>query len=136
MPASPFDMLWFRLVAGILVGLALGSFATMLSYRVAAGAFDRGPRSQCPACHSVLAPRDLMPVFSWLAAKGKCAHCGTSIGPRYPLIESATTFLTVLAFLSFGFALSLIAALAAIVALVTMVAIVLERHPREGGGPS
>ena len=28
----PFDALWFRLAAGLVVGLALGSFTTMLSY--------------------------------------------------------------------------------------------------------
>src|SRR5450759_3503049 len=92
MPSSPppFDSLWFRLAAGLVVGLALGSFATMLSYRLPRRLSIILPRSHCPQCKAVLKTRDLVPVFSWVFARGKCRACSAKIGARYPVIELAT----------------------------------------------
>ena len=45
------------------------------------------PRSKCPGCGSAIKPWQNVPVFSWILLKGKCAHCGTSISLRYPLVE-------------------------------------------------
>ena len=46
-------------------------------------------RSQCPNCHHQLAPRDLIPIFSWLSLKGKCRYCKKPISVQYPLVELA-----------------------------------------------
>ena len=35
----------------------------------------------------MLTPRDLVPVFSWLALRGKCRWCGAKISARCPLTE-------------------------------------------------
>jgi prepilin signal peptidase PulO-like enzyme (type II secretory pathway) len=32
-------------------------------------------RSMCSNCHHPLAPNDLVPLFSWIALKGKCRYC-------------------------------------------------------------
>jgi leader peptidase (prepilin peptidase)/N-methyltransferase len=44
-------------------------------------------RSACPACGSTLQPLDLVPLFSFLIARGRCRHCGERISYRYPLTE-------------------------------------------------
>ncbi|HBH26489.1 MAG TPA: prepilin peptidase [Rhodospirillaceae bacterium] len=79
--------MWFVLF--LLLGLALGSFATALAARAEAGrtwTMFTG-RSACPACGTTLTARDLVPVLSWLLARGRCRHCGARISPAYPATE-------------------------------------------------
>lgn len=122
------DELWFRLLAGTLIGLVLGSFTTMLSYRAPRNISIVLPPSHCPHCHTPLKARDLVPVFSWLIEKGRCRHCREAISPRYVFIELATTVAVVTAFLVIGFKPTLIAALVGIVAFIALVAINIERN--------
>ncbi len=82
-----------------LVGLALGSFASVIIHRLHTqqkGIF--GGRSFCPRCANKLRTRDLIPVFSYLLNKFKCHFCKQPIAFRYPLLElsmAAIFFLTV-----------------------------------------
>jgi leader peptidase (prepilin peptidase)/N-methyltransferase len=46
-------------------------------------------RSQCDACGATLGVRDLVPIVSWLARRGRCGHCGARLGAFYPMIELA-----------------------------------------------
>lgn len=69
------------------VGLVLGSAVTALAHRVPRGVSWVHGRSACPACGHVLEPRDLIPVVSWLLARGRCRHCGVHVPFRYPLTE-------------------------------------------------
>lgn len=72
-----------------ILGLVMGSALNCLSYRLAHGQKWSGKsRSVCAACGHELAPKDLVPLFSWLALKGKCRYCGEKISPRYPLTEA------------------------------------------------
>jgi len=48
------------------------------------------PRSRCRQCGHLIRWYENIPVLSWLALRGKCSSCGTSIGMRYPLVELAT----------------------------------------------
>jgi leader peptidase (prepilin peptidase)/N-methyltransferase len=123
----PFDAAWFRLVIGFIVGLALGSFVTMLSYRLPRKISIVTPPSHCPSCKTPLKPRDLMPVLSWLLVNGKCRYCGVDIGARYVLIELVTAIASAVAFGIIGFQLSLILVVAGIVAVVTAVTIRIEK---------
>ena len=81
----------------IFLGLILGSFATALIFRIprdlpwygvkgAREGFIAG-RSACTLCKHILAPRDLIPVFSWFIVRGRCRYCEASIGWVYPLTE-------------------------------------------------
>jgi leader peptidase (prepilin peptidase) / N-methyltransferase len=79
------------------VGLAAGSFATAVAYRVPRGMSIAGPRSQCPACGAQIGARDNLPVFSWLLLRGRARCCGVPISPRYPLTELAVAALFVAA---------------------------------------
>lgn len=128
MEPSLLDALWFRLLAGALFGLVLGSFTTMLSYRAPRNISIINPPSHCPHCHTPLKPRDLVPLVSWMAEGGKCRHCKASISPRYLLIELATTIGVTLAFAWLGFTPAVIVAIIGIVAFVALVTINIERQ--------
>jgi len=67
----------------------IGSFLGVLIRRLPEGSpFVRG-RSRCEACGTALGARDLVPVLSWLAARGRCRYCGQPTGWFYPGVELA-----------------------------------------------
>ncbi len=74
-------------------GLLVGSFTTVVSYRVPRRESIVGPRSRCPGCGAQIAAYDNVPVVSWLILRGRARCCGTAISPRYPLTELATGLL-------------------------------------------
>lgn len=119
----PFDALWFRIFIGLIIGLVLGSFTTMLSYRLPRKLSIVYPPSHCPKCNTPLKPRDLIPLLSWVFEGGKCRHCKSSISLSYLLIEMATTFASIIAFGFIGFTPAIIPALLAIVIFISLVAI-------------
>jgi leader peptidase (prepilin peptidase)/N-methyltransferase len=70
-----------------LLGLVMGSAVTALAWRVPRRiSWIRG-RSACTSCGSPLGPADLVPVASFLLARGRCRHCGARIARRYPITE-------------------------------------------------
>ncbi|HEU4392354.1 MAG TPA: prepilin peptidase [Solirubrobacterales bacterium] len=79
----------FAAVFAFLGGLLVGSFVTVVAHRIPRGESIVGPRSRCPACGVQIAAYDNVPVFSWLALRGRARCCGASISPRYPLTELA-----------------------------------------------
>jgi len=76
-------------VAAIL-GAVVGSFLNVVIHRLPRGESIVSPRSRCPRCGTLIAPRDNVPLLSWLALRGRCRGCGASISPRYPLVELLT----------------------------------------------
>lgn len=48
------------------------------------------PASHCPACQRRLAPKDLIPVFSYLWLRGHCRYCQASIPRRILWVELGT----------------------------------------------
>lgn len=72
------------------LGLIIGSFLNVVVWRVPRGESLVRPPSHCPRCDAPIAPRDNIPVLSWLLLRGKCRHCGEPISPRYPLVELLT----------------------------------------------
>lgn len=73
---------------GAFSGACLGSFTTMLVWRLhhdLPGIMTG--RSQCPHCHKKLQAWNLIPIFSWLFQRGRCAFCQKPISAYYPLTE-------------------------------------------------
>ena len=68
-------------------GSCWGSFLNVLIYRIPIEKSIISPRSACPSCTNPLRWYENIPLISYLFLKGKCAHCKTPIGVRYPLIE-------------------------------------------------
>ncbi len=76
-----------------LFGLLIGSFLTVVAYRLPRGESIVGGRSRCPACGAQIAAYDNVPVASWLLLRGRARCCGVAISPRYPLTELAVAAL-------------------------------------------
>jgi leader peptidase (prepilin peptidase)/N-methyltransferase len=85
-----------------ILGLLFGSLASALSYRLPRGLPVAADRSRCPSCENVLAARDLVPVLSWVASRGRCRYCDAKISWRYPLLELAMAGLFIAAWLRGG----------------------------------
>jgi leader peptidase (prepilin peptidase)/N-methyltransferase len=83
-------------VTGLLIvfcgvlGLIIGSFLNVVIWRVPRGESVVRPPSHCPKCETEIAPRDNVPVVSWLILRGRCRTCGNPISARYPLVELLT----------------------------------------------
>lgn len=90
---APF--LGFAAAIGLMLGAAVGSFITLITYRLPRAEKIGMTRSRCPSCSATLNARDLVPIFSWLMGRGKCRYCKVVIGARYPLTELATGLGTV-----------------------------------------
>ena len=60
-------------------------------------------RSHCPHCKHVLSWYENIPLFSWLALRGKCRHCKAPISPQYPAVELLTGLLFLACTMRFGF---------------------------------
>ncbi|MBN8543868.1 MAG: prepilin peptidase [Alphaproteobacteria bacterium] len=70
-----------------LLGACIGSFITLISYRLPRDEKVGATRSRCPKCGAQLAARDLLPVLSWVVNFGKCRHCRAAISSRYIITE-------------------------------------------------
>ena len=51
------------------------------------------PRSHCTKCGHQIRWYENIPIFSWLALRGRCSGCAAPISVRYPLVELATGLL-------------------------------------------
>ena len=131
----------FAVCAGAF-GLAIGSFLNVVIYRLpkmmeaewqtqCAELAGREPEpalrfnllvpgSHCPSCKTPLRVRDNVPLISYFAGGGRCAHCGAAISARYPIVEGLTAALSVWVAWRFGFGLPGLAALAFTFVLIAL----------------
>jgi leader peptidase (prepilin peptidase)/N-methyltransferase len=56
----------------------------------------------CPRCGTLIAFYDNIPIFSYIALRGKCRHCAARISFRYPVIECISGIFAVGVFLKYG----------------------------------
>ena len=84
------------IVVVVVAGLVIGSFLTVVVDRVPQGGSVNAPPSRCGSCGLRLGPLDLVPVFSWLALRGKCRQCRAPIGIDPIVIELTNAGLYVL----------------------------------------
>ncbi len=91
-------MLPLSLILIFIFGSAIGSFLNVLILRLPKHE-TMGGRSHCPHCKKILTAGQLIPIFSYLFLRGKCAHCKARISPRYFFIEVTTGLLFILAWI-------------------------------------
>ena len=87
----------------VLLGLMFGSFATAAAYRIPRRESFVSGRSKCPNCGATITALQNIPLFSYIALRGRCGHCKARISPRYPLIELGTGILFGLTAWKFGY---------------------------------
>jgi leader peptidase (prepilin peptidase)/N-methyltransferase len=100
------------IAVALLIGLVVGSFLNVVIYRLpimlerqwqaqgaqlpvhapAPAVAERRfnlvvPRSRCPACAAPIGALHNIPLLSYLALRGRCAHCQARISTRYPAVE-------------------------------------------------
>jgi leader peptidase (prepilin peptidase) / N-methyltransferase len=119
------DALLIALVA--VLGLAIGSFMTVVAARVPAGDSIVRPRSRCPSCGSEIATRDNVPLLGWIMLGGRCRSCKARIPVTYPLLELSTALLMVGSFVVYDDVLVAIA-VAGLFALMPVITVIDIQH--------
>ncbi|CAN5118268.1 hypothetical protein BH23VER1_BH23VER1_19300 [soil metagenome] len=90
---NPVIEIFLRIMV-FLMGASIGSFLNVVIYRVPLGISVGDPkRSFCPHCKEPIPWYQNIPVFSWIALRGRCAGCGAGISPRYLGVEVLTGLL-------------------------------------------
>jgi leader peptidase (prepilin peptidase) / N-methyltransferase len=110
--------------------MIVGSFATVLAYRVPRHQSFVMGRSSCPSCGATIAAYDNVPVISWLVLRGRCRSCRAPISARYPLTElaMAALFAATVLILGVGDLGDLVLGLVLCTLLVTVTLTDLERR--------
>jgi leader peptidase (prepilin peptidase) / N-methyltransferase len=81
------------------LGTIIGSFLGVVIDRLPRGKTIVKGRSHCDHCRHTLSALDLVPLVSFLALRGKCRYCHSSIGWNTFFIECITGLLFVITFL-------------------------------------
>lgn len=84
------------------VAACFGSFITLIVHRMPRNEAIVATRSRCPSCHTFLSARDLVPIASYVLARGTCRYCKVKILPRYPLIELGIVAVTLVLLYALG----------------------------------
>ena len=79
------DWIWLPFIFAW--GCCIGSFLNVVIYRLPRDKSIVSPPSACPKCDKHIRFYDNIPLFSWLALRGKCRFCKTPISPRYITVE-------------------------------------------------
>lgn len=91
----------FSLAAAPLVG----SFVGVVAARTGTGESALLGRSRCDHCRRTLGARDLVPLVSWMAQRGRARCCGVRLSIGLPLVELAAIGVAIWAVLAVPFAL-------------------------------
>lgn len=92
----------FLYIVVFLYGIVIGSFLNVCIYRIPKKENIATTRSHCMSCGYQLKWYDLVPLFSYLALRGKCRKCGSRISVQYPLVEALNGALYLLVFWRYG----------------------------------
>ncbi|MGE0179822.1 MAG: A24 family peptidase [Sphingomonas sp.] len=91
---------WIGGAAGALIGAIAGSFLATILIRWPQGRGALGGRSACDGCGRPLGARDLVPILSFLLARGRCRACGARIDAAHPGMELAAATVGAAAFVA------------------------------------
>ena len=105
----------------LLLGLVFGSFLNVLIHRLPLSISLVNPvGSACPHCNNGIKWYENIPVFSYLALKGRCSNCSESISIIYPIVEIITALVTLTIYLNFMLNWELIAIIALFYTLIVL----------------
>jgi leader peptidase (prepilin peptidase)/N-methyltransferase len=106
-----------------ILGLVVGSFLNVVINRLAKKQTITAGRSMCPHCRHVLAPIDLVPIFSFIWLRGRCRYCRKPISWQYPLVELTTAIVFMLLAVNLQFTISNLEFLFAIIFVSLLIVI-------------
>ena len=105
----------------LLIGLVFGSFLNVLIHRLPLSISLVNPvGSACPHCNNGIKWYENIPVFSYLALKGRCSNCSESISIIYPIVEIITAIVTLTIYSNFLLNWELIAIIALFYTLIVL----------------
>jgi len=96
---------WIGGAIGTVLGAMVGSFLATILIRWPQERSALGGRSACDACGAKLGAGDLVPVLSFLLARGRCRACGARIDPRHLGMELAAAMVGAVALAAHGWPL-------------------------------
>lgn len=102
------DIIWIVYFA--VMGMVFGSFYNVVGLRVPKHESIAFPGSHCPKCGHPLKWYENIPVFSYLALRGRCKSCKSPISAIYPVFETLTGLLFAYSFSRFGWSMELLLA--------------------------
>lgn len=83
MTASPLAVL----IVAFIFGAVIGSFLNVCISRWPEGLSVVRPPSRCPNCGRGIRWFENVPIFGWIALRGRCAGCKEPISVVYPIVE-------------------------------------------------
>jgi leader peptidase (prepilin peptidase)/N-methyltransferase len=105
------------------LGMIVGSFLSIITFRLPGNGSVVYSASHCPHCQHSLDWQELIPLLSYLWQQGKCRHCGTAVFPQYPLLELTGGFTYTGLFIFYGLRMELLIALIFVSILIPIVLI-------------
>lgn len=103
-----------------LYGIIIGSFLNVCILRLPKRESIARGRSHCMSCNYQLKWYDLVPLFSFLALRGRCRKCGKKISWQYPVIEGLNGILYMLVFAGYGVSMDTVLYCLLLSALLTL----------------
>ena len=85
---APMEIIYYIFV--LIAGLLFGSFLNLVADRIVKGESILFGRSHCDHCMKNLVAGDLVPLLSFMLAKGKCRYCSNKLSRTYPFSEILT----------------------------------------------
>jgi prepilin signal peptidase PulO-like enzyme (type II secretory pathway) len=114
-------MFFLSLAAVFALGAVVASFIGVVAVRLYTGQGFLTGRSRCDACGAPLQAVSLVPIFAYIASRGRAQCCGTRISFIAPVSEVFLGSLFVLAYLKLGLASALPFMLVSLSALLSLV---------------
>lgn len=91
--------IWFFIFT---FGTIIGSFLNVVILRYNTGEPIINGKSACFSCAKRLSWYELIPIFSFIALRGRCGGCKSKISWQYPLVEFFTGLLFLAVYLKFN----------------------------------
>lgn len=116
------------IIVSLVLGFTAGNYACSLVHRLPRGLGILDKKPYCGSCQTMLATKDLFPVFSALLLNHKCRYCSATIPKTHFYTELALGALFCLCFTKWGFSEPYI-----LVALLgSMLTVLTSIHHNEG----
>lgn len=109
------------LIIFFIIGTCMGSFYTVVGYRLPKKENWTTSNSHCDNCNHKLSLLDMIPIISFIFLKGKCRYCHKKIDSLSTFMELFTGILYATAYYSFGLSYELLFAIGIITLLMIVV---------------